>query len=237
MLCHANLMLNQRGMRRAENKRKAKENMGSWGRGPNDKRYGKEWDIQCLITNLTLHCFLLVRSDIWPPNSTSLIVLMRVGGECNITHSNGRCGWGILKQIGHIQVHGILGWDASLHADGAGQCHCKAMLCHIWKIMVIRGGSWWPQKGKHCTCLQGQKAGCGELETNQPHLCGKVMEQVLLKAISRDMKNRMTWNSQHGFTKGRSCLIIPVAFCNEVSGCVDKGQSSGCCVPLARPLI
>lgn len=63
------------------------------------------------------------------------------------------------------------------------------------------------------------------------------MEQVLLKAISRDMKDRMTWNSQHGFTKGRSCLIIPVAFCNKVSVCADKGQSSGCCVPLARPLI
>ena len=62
------------------------------------------------------------------------------------------------------------------------------------------------------------------------------MEQILLKAISRDMKDTMTWNSQHGFTEGRSCLIIPVAFCNEMTGCVDKGRNSGCCVPVARPL-
>lgn len=41
MLCHANLMLNQIGMRRAEKKRKAKENMGLWGRGPNDKKIWK----------------------------------------------------------------------------------------------------------------------------------------------------------------------------------------------------
>lgn len=85
-------------------------------------------------------------------------------------------------------------------------------------------------------CSRGQKAGCREVETNQPHLPGKVKEQILLKAISRDMKATTTWNSQHGFTEGRSCLIMLIAFCNEMTGCVDKGQSSGCCVPLARPL-
>jgi len=36
---------------------------------------------------------------------------------------------------------------------------------------------------------------------------GKIMEQILLEARSRHMKEKkMTGNSQHGLTNGKSCL-------------------------------
>jgi len=29
-------------------------------------------------------------------------------------------------------------------------------------------------------------------------------------------EKKMIWNSQHGFTKGKSCLTSTIAFCNEM---------------------
>ncbi|KAK4827590.1 LOW QUALITY PROTEIN: hypothetical protein QYF61_019492 [Mycteria americana] len=57
---------------------------------------------------------------------------------------------------------------------------------------------------------------------------GKVMEQLILETISKDMdNNNIIRSSQHGFTKGKSCLTNLINFYSEMSGLVDEGRAVG----------
>ena len=46
------------------------------------------------------------------------------------------------------------------------------------------------------------------------------------RATSRYMKDKkVVGSSQHGFTKGKSCLTNLIAFCNERTGSVDEERA------------
>lgn len=55
---------------------------------------------------------------------------------------------------------------------------------------------------------------------------GKIMWQFLLKAISKYVKDKeVNGKSQHRFSMDIYCLTNLIAFCDEMTGSVDKGRA------------
>ena len=57
-------------------------------------------------------------------------------------------------------------------------------------------------------------------------ITGKVLEQLILEVIIKQVEEKnVIRSSQHGFTKGKSCLTNLIAFYDGMNGWVDEGRA------------
>ena len=52
-----------------------------------------------------------------------------------------------------------------------------------------------------------------------------MMEQLILEVINKQVEEKKVISSQHGFTKGKSCLTNLIALYDGMTGRVDEGRA------------
>lgn len=110
-------------------------------------------------------------------------------------------------------------WDESHGPERTGRCSWQATLHLIWKVTAVRQSTSDWKKGYITPIFKKNKE--EDPGNYQPisltSVLGKIMEQILLGAMSRHMNDRKVIpGSQHGFRMSKSPLNYLLAFYSEV---------------------
>lgn len=101
-------------------------------------------------------------------------------------------------------------------------------------LSVIFERSWGmgkvPEDWRKANVTHLQKGKKEDVENYRPvsltYVPGKVVELFILDVISKQVEEReVIRHSQHGFTKGQSCVINLIAFCAVMTIWVDEGKA------------
>jgi len=98
------------------------------------------------------------------------------------------------------------------------------------KVLENRRGARGLEESQCHSSLQNEQEGGEDPGNYRPlslsSILGKVMEQLILVVIVKQVEdNKVIRSSQHGFTKGKSCLTNLIVFYEGMSGSVDEGRA------------
>jgi len=125
---------------------------------------------------------------------------------------------------GCLQVYGA-GWDPPKNAEGTGRGAGQATF-HQQSWLPGEVPDDWRIASVTPIYRKGQKEGLGNYRpVSLTSVPGKIMEWFILSALTGHVKdNHGIRPSQHGFTKGRSCLTNLI-FYDQVTHLVDDGKA------------